>query len=278
MSTPSDSETPAPVQRWDRRVGLPAWVIIAAVLVAGAVGTSLVVGLQYARGAIYESEEWRAGGCLHRLGGSDSGEASSYIVAGCKGDGADVRILQMLRGAGARPADCPADTDEVARSGDDPNTGACVRRLKGDHPGAAGQGGGVVRDGDCWSESAPGEVACAAGGWTARVVGRAAVPDQCPAGRTFDSGRLAQPSAQPVLCFGRGGRVLGTGDCVRDPHLPGTRDAGTRVPHAAPCGGRKAWAKITGVADTTAACRATGANGLVKVRLQYKRLLCVRKP
>jgi len=259
-------------------VGLPAWVIIAAVLVAGAVGTSLVVGLQYARGAIYESEEWRAGGCLHRLSSSAPDDPGSYIVAGCNTGGADVRIVQMLRGSSTRAADCPANTDEVARSGDDPNTAACVRRLKGDHPGDAGKGGGVVRDGDCWSESAPGEVACAATGWTARVVGRAAVKTQCPAGRTFDVGRLPDPSARPVLCFGRGGRVLGTGDCVRDPHMPGTRDARTRVPRAVPCGGRKAWATITGVADTTAACKATGANGLVKVRLQYKRMLCVRKP
>lgn len=277
MTTPSDSETPSPVPRWDRRVGLPAWVIIAAVLVAGAVGTSLVVGLQYARGAIHESEEWHAGGCLHRLSSAEPDAASSFIVAGCGKDGADVRIVQMLRGADARAADCPANTDEVARSGDDPQTAACVRRIEGDHPGDAGKGGGVVRAGDCWSETGPGEVACDATGWTARVVGRAAQKGQCPAGQTFDVGRLSAPSGRPVLCFGRGGRVLGTGDCLRDPHLPGTRDARTGVPHATPCGGRKAWAKITGVADTTAACKATDANGLVKVRLQYKRLLCVRK-
>lgn len=264
--------------RWDRRVGLPAWVIIAAVLVAGAVGTSLVVGLQYARGAIYESEQWRAGGCLHRLSSSEPNVPASFVVAGCGKDGADVRILEMLRGADARPADCPASTDEVARSGDDPATAACVRRLKGDHPGDPGKGGGVVRAGDCWSESAPGEVACDATGWTARVVGRAARVDRCPAGRTFDAGRLPEPSGRPILCFGRGGRVLGTGDCVRNPHLPGVRDPRTRVPAAAPCGTRNAWAKITGVAGTSSGCKATGANGLVKVRLQYKRLLCVRKP
>lgn len=266
----------APAGRWDRRVGLPAWVIIGAVLVAGVLGTGIVVGLQYARGAIHESQEWHAGGCLHRLSSADPGTPSSFIVAGCGKDGADVRILQMLHGASARPADCPASTDEVARSGDDAGTSACVRRLDGDHPGDPGKGGGVVRAGDCWSETAPGEVACSATGWTARVVGRAARKEQCPAGKTFDVGELGEPSARPVLCFGRGGRVLGTGDCVRDPHLPGGRDKQTRVPHAAPCGKRHAWAKITGVADTVSGCKDTGANGLVKVRLEYKHLLCVK--
>lgn len=273
--SPSGTETPSPVPRWDRRVGLPAWVIIAAVLVAGAVGTGLVAGLQYARGAIHESEEWHAGGCLHRLSSAAPDDPSSFNVAGCKGDGADVRIIEMLRGASARPADCPADTDEVAHSGDDPSTSACVRRLDGDHPGDPGKGGGVVRDGDCWSETAPGEVACSAAGWTARVVGRAANKDQCPAGRTFDVGKLPQPSARPVLCFGRGGRVLGTGDCVARLQRRGARTSG---PRAVPCGSAKAWGKVTGVADTTAGCKTTGALTGVKVRLQYKRLLCVRKP
>jgi hypothetical protein len=258
-------------------VGLPAWVIIGAVLIAGALGTSLVVGLQYARGAIYESEEWHAGGCLHRLSSAEQDDPSSFIVTGCNTGGADVRIVQMLRGTSARPADCPASTDEVARSGDDATTAACVRRLKDDHPGDAGKGGGVVRAGDCWSETGPGEVACAGGAWTAKVVGRAAQKDQCPAGRTFDVGRLPEPSARPVLCFGRGGRVLGTGDCVRDPHLPGARDARTGVPRTSPCGGARAWGRITGVADSVTGCKDTGANALVKVRLAYKRMLCVRR-
>ena len=152
---------------------------------------------------------------------------------------------------------------------------ACVRRLEGDHPGDAGKGGGVVRDGDCWSESAPGEVACASGGWTARVVGRAVDKTQCPAGRTFDVGKLSQPSARPVLCFGRGGRVLGTGDCLAHPKHRGRE---VELPRAIPCGSRKAWAKVTGVADTTQNCKATGAMAIVKARLQYKQLLCVRKP
>jgi hypothetical protein len=80
-----------------------------------------------------------AGGCLR---------FNDDTVRSAPCDRADVKITRVL--PGGRSGDfqrCPQDTDGAAEF--DGGRTACVRNLDGDHPGDPGNGGGVLRSGDC---------------------------------------------------------------------------------------------------------------------------------
>jgi len=269
MTVPPASPPRTP--RWDRRVGPPAWVIIGIVLVTGVLGTAAVAGVQWVRHTVSPSGSWQSGDCLHRQ--ADSGEKPSYQPTSCDGPDADAKVLRTLPGSFAPKADCPAETDEIAHGAEDPSAQACVRRTAAPHPGDAGRGGGVLRAGDCWSKSAHREVACSTHGWYGKAVARVAQPKQCPAGTTFDAARITATSTHPWLCFGTGGQVLAAGACIRSPGGPANHD---RRPSRVRCHGGHAWARVTGVADTTGGCKKTSANHVVPAPTTYKRFLCVR--
>ena len=141
----------------------------------------------------------------------------------------------QVNGLAPTPPSCPAETDEFISLG--PGRTACVRSAKGPHPGDAGKGGGILRAGDCVALRG-GERACSSKGWYGRVTGVAASVRKCPAG-TIEALNLGQWA---VVCLGRGGQVVSTGDCVV---RPATSTSAGRIVKV-DCSSGSAWAKVTG--------------------------------
>ncbi len=164
---------------------------------------------------------WIEGACVRR-------EGTTVGLATC--DRSSGRVSRIA----AAPPRCPADTDEFVSLG--PGRTACVRNTREPHPGDPGNGGGLLRAGDCIA-FAGGERACAAKGWYGRVTGVAGSQRQCPQG-TADTLKLRGGS---VVCLGRGGRVIAAGDCVERPAL---HTSARRIVKVS-CSSPKAWAKIT---------------------------------
>jgi hypothetical protein len=166
---------------------------------------------------------------------------AEYAAARC-GDGAAYAKITKMGAGTAVPSlngdetleklGCAIDTDEVAQVKGPyglPGQLACLRRLKGPHPGDPGQGGGLVRAGDCvqvldrYTDNVR-EAACTnkdwiVGGanfgkeWFGQIVGRAGSPRGCerPAIYTITLRR----GASPVLCIAKnGGWLPAVGDCV----------------------------------------------------------------
>ncbi len=111
---------------------------------------------------------WRAGACVRR-------EEQAVALTRCSAASGRVLAIGAAR-RGVEPP-CPVDTDEfTAISG---GRVACVRELAGPHPGDPGQGGGLLRAGDCVTRAGE-EWPCARPGWYGRVVARTTSVRSCP--------------------------------------------------------------------------------------------------
>lgn len=176
---------------------------------------------------------WSPGACVRTSG-------SRFDLVPCNmGDSEVVAMAADPPGLGG----CPESTDEVLRVGQ--GRTACTRNVLDPHPGAPGQGGGVLRAGDCLGLDGR-ERPCSHPGWYGKAVAIAADRASCPRD-TLDA--LALGDA--VACLGKGGQVLAEGACVA--RLPGdevTRSAIDRVE----CGSRRAWARVTSFAPKAERC------------------------
>ncbi|GAA3442203.1 hypothetical protein [Planomonospora venezuelensis] len=200
---------------------------------------------------------WRQGACVGRNG-------SVFRLVPC-GE-ADGRVISVV---GGRPADCPGETDEIVRIRVASETGeqfspslrtdrtACVRNLRQPHPGDPGEGGGVLRPGDCLALRG-GERPCSASGWYGRVLALVDRTDECPR-RALDALLVDERS---IACLGEGRRMLSVGDCV-------VRPAGRKVSREAlsstSCGSSRAWAEVTGRVVSRGRCP-EGSDRYLKVR------------
>lgn len=214
-------------------VGVTAVVVIAVVVGVGALITSQPVASppdRALRPANTSTLTWIQGTCVHRLG-------TTVELTTC--DHASGRVSRIA----TAPPRCPEDTDEFVSLG--PGRTACVRNVGGPHLGDPGSGGGILRAGDCIAFTG-GERPCATKGWYGRVTGVAASPSVCPR-KTADTLKLKDGS---VVCLGRGGQVIGTGDCVQ---RPAVRTSTRRIVKVG-CSSPKAWAKITGRVHSAARC------------------------
>jgi len=175
-------QSPANGRTWRFRA---ARVAMKAVLVVAGMAVMLVV-LERTVG----SRRWIPGNCV---GPSSSGDA--YDTVGCESSQAAGKIIKMLQGPprllGEAP--CPEETDATYDLALLFQT-ACVRNLKPPHPGDPGQGGGVVRVGDCLGSPTPSlnfrEKPCADGDWYGKVVALVGEVTACPAASTVEAYEL----------------------------------------------------------------------------------------
>lgn len=146
--------------------------------------------------------------------------------------GAGTAVPSLNGDATLEKLGCVIDTDEVAQVKGPyglPGQLACLRKLKAPHPGDPGQGGGLVRTGDCvqvvarYTDNVH-EAACTNKDWIkdganfgkewfGQIVGRASSPRGCkkPAIYTITLRR----GRSPVLCIAKnGGWLPAVGDCV----------------------------------------------------------------
>ncbi|MFF5206740.1 hypothetical protein [Streptosporangium sp. NPDC000396] len=223
---------------------------------------------------------WKKGACVKR-------EGARFDLAPC--EAADGKVTSVV---GAWAPDCPADTDELvkiepaamspsaasaisaasaASEASSPGRGtaveaphdfgagrtACVRDLDPPHPGDPGEGGGVLRAGDCVALGGN-ERPCSEEGWYGRALAVVERAGQCPR-RTLDAFTVGP---RVVACLGEGGRVLAVGDCV-------TRPRGRLVSRGAldrvPCGSARAWAKVTARTGSQDRCP-DGSDRYLRVR------------
>ncbi|MDQ1392880.1 MAG: hypothetical protein QOF30_1857 [Acidimicrobiaceae bacterium] len=111
--------------------------------------------------------------------------------------------------------DCPDDADSYQLLNANLQT-ACLRNLHPPHPGDVGEGGGVLRTGDCISHGS--EVACRTPDIYAMVTDRVADVSRCPDG-TLEFVKLSS-AARPIACLNNGPGVVRPGDCVDSPAQP----------------------------------------------------------
>jgi hypothetical protein len=206
---------------------------------------------------------WTVGACVRR-------QERALALADCAA--ASGRVLAIgVRASGAEPR-CPADTDEFASITH--GRTACVRNLRAPHPGDPGQGGGVLRAGDCVVLRG-GEWPCAQGDWYGRVVARAGSARDCPRA-TLETLGIRRG---PVLCLGRGGRVLAPGDCVRrPPDGPADGDSLERDSLVkVSCSSPRAWAEVTARVATRAHCpKRSDQYLLTPGRKPFRAVTCLR--
>ncbi|MEW2354105.1 hypothetical protein [Spirillospora sp. NPDC029432] len=177
--------------------------------------------------------------------------------------------------------DCPEGTDGAARvsigSDDERYWEACVRNLKGPHPGDPGAGGAWIAKGDCVSSARfgfGGEKPCSASDWYGKVIARVAAENECPSPQTLETMRLRSfgggSISKPVLCLGRGGGVLGAGDCIQDPSFA---FAGLKK---ADCGTEAAIAKIAARVQTRRECPSTSTH-VIEAKEALLPVMCLQK-
>ncbi|TDC75258.1 hypothetical protein [Actinomadura sp. 7K507] len=177
--------------------------------------------------------------------------------------------------------DCPDGTDGITNvtveTGSKRYYEACVRNIKGPHPGDPGAGGALLSVGDCVSGGSLGiggkEEPCSGSEWYGKVIARVDSERSCPAKtletmkmRSFAGGEVARP----VLCLGAGGGVLATGDCIGDPSF----NIGS-LPKA-DCGTGKAVAKVVGRVKSKQECPAEGTHFMTSDG-GYLPVLCLKK-
>jgi hypothetical protein len=160
-------------------------LILAAVLVV-LVGFVALVGLIATRAADREKAAnpalFEEGGCV-----KSAGVQGRLEPAACSDPAAVGKVIGVVAGSFApSAAPCPDATDVAGTSSY--LQAVCVRNLQGPHPGDAGQGGGVLRPGDCivdvdeYSFAPDPEVACAAAEAAYQVLAVVAETDRCVAG------------------------------------------------------------------------------------------------
>ena len=135
----------------------------------------------------------------------------------CSSRGAQARLLAVTSLSAADP--CPLATDELVPLVDAVTEYGCLRRLAPPHPGDPGNGGGVLRVGDCVGDpdaGPPGEEArCGSPRDWGKVAAIAVNRSRCPA-RAVDFLTRPTSSSKPILCLARGPGVMTAGDCVTD--------------------------------------------------------------
>ncbi|WP_203873453.1 hypothetical protein [Planobispora takensis] len=267
---------------------MPALGVTAAVTVAVVAATGVFIAGRAERAheatraaeAATAALTWKKGACVEREGGR-------FALVLC--DDADGRVISMV---GLRAPDCPVITDEFVRittppvtpspkapaspaskasspKASDPERAeagmsasrsdrtACVRNLRGPHPGDPGRGGGVLRAGDCLTLR-EGERPCSAEGWYGKVLAVVERSSACPR-EALDAIALDD---RAVACLGEGGRVLSAGDCVA---RPGGRLVSREALVKAPCASGRAWAKVTARAEARSGCP-RGSDRYLRVR------------
>ncbi|WP_433416284.1 hypothetical protein ACQP1V_39840 [Microtetraspora malaysiensis] len=207
--------------------GITAGVVI--VLAIG-LGVVVVTGREASLGTAGAPLTWTEGACVLRTG------TRVGLVLCERATGRVVAINDS-------PPRCPADTDEFVSLGS--GRTACVRNVGGRHPGDPGNGGGVLRTGDCVAVRG-GERPCAGGDWYGQVIGVVESARRCPLG-TVEALPL---KGGDVACLGKGGRVVAAGDCVERPELP----TSSRLLVKVPCASDRVWAKITGRVEAPGRC------------------------
>ncbi|WP_141581158.1 hypothetical protein [Actinomadura sp. WMMA1423] len=227
--------------------------------------------------------------CVDTAFGMDDGDRiPPSLRVSCDDAKAKAKVLKVVGKKeasafqfGSRPLpDCPSGTDGFTnvREKKDEKTyyEACVRNLKGAHPGDPGAGGAFLTAGDCVSSGSIGfgkEQPCSKPDWYGKVVARVAAEKSCPAG-TLETMKLRSlgggSTANPVLCLGAGGGVLSPGDCIKDPSF-NIGDLGK-----AECGSGDAVAKVVGRVSTTKECPAEATNYMTSEGA-FRPVLCLKK-
>ncbi|MEU8797161.1 hypothetical protein [Spirillospora sp. NPDC048819] len=256
--------------------------VVAALLVA-ALGVSMFKDIGETTGPL------KAEQCVDTGFGTDAGNkipASRRVP--CGDSEAKAKVLKITGegeasafgfGTRAEP-DCPAGTDGITnvtlKTGDKHYFEACVRNVKGPHPGDPGAGGALLSAGDCVSGGSVGfgkETPCSGSTWYGKVIARVDAERSCPAKtletmrmRSFGGGKVTRP----VLCLGAGGGVLAAGDCIGDPSFK------IGGPEKADCGSTQAVAKVVGRVAAEKECPAEATHVMTSDGA-YLPVLCMKK-
>ena len=266
------------------------------VFVFAGLAVVVVLGVVAAGAAVFQSAASRPSGpvaadqCVDTDFGMETGNripASTRVE--CDDAKAKAKVLKVTAereatayrfGSTAEP-DCPGGTDAIAyvrvEAGAKTYYEACVRNIKGPHPGDPGAGGALLSVGDCVSGGSLGlggkEKPCSGDDWYGQVVARVDAEASCPA-KTLETMKLRSfgggDVTRPVLCLGPGGGVLQTGDCIGDP----TYAVGG--PKKAACGDQRAVAKVLGRVKTKQECPG-GSTHTMSAEGAYLPVLCLKK-
>ncbi|MFI0349501.1 hypothetical protein [Actinomadura sp. 9N407] len=221
--------------------------------------------------------------------GAKSNTIPASLRVACEDPKAKAKVVKITR-EGKRSSfqvnatsspDCPDGADGVThvslKTGDAEYWEACVRNLKGPHPGDPGAGGAMISTGDCVGGATVGfgrEEPCSGSDWYGKVISRADSPEECPAPQTLETMTLKSFSGgapeRPVLCLGRGGGVIGAGDCIQDPSFAfgGLKKAN--------CGTDDAIAKVEARVKTKQECPSTATHFLESEEALLK-VMCLKK-
>jgi hypothetical protein len=205
---------PYGVKAWSAFWGLSRRRVFLYLLVSGATSSIVGVALLFAFGVFPPklAKPLGSGDCVNitanDLKRTSCANATSIILSVDKNSGST--FLSLEGGV-----NCPEDTDSFKLLNASLQT-ACLRNLHPPHPGDVGEGGGVLRRGDCIKSGS--EVACATPDVYATVTDRVADPTRCPDG-TLEFVKLSS-AARPIACLDNGRGVVGPGDCVYSPSLP----------------------------------------------------------
>jgi hypothetical protein len=152
-------------------------ILVALVAVVGLVATRAADREKAANPALFTE-----GGCVKPAEVEDR-----FLPAACDDPAAEGKVIAVVAGGFAPSAiPCPEDTDIAGTSSY--LQAVCVRNLRGPHPGDAGQGGGVLRSGDCivdvdeYTFAPNPEVPCSDTDATYQVLVRVPEAARCPAG------------------------------------------------------------------------------------------------
>jgi hypothetical protein len=188
---------------WQLRRGTALRFVFLSAVASAVAGTALLTAF----GTFPPEQHPLARGDCVRLAGGD------IIRTSCAA--ADARAFATgfdsdIGGVFGNP-DCPEDTDffkliSIRRLG-------CFRNLAPPHPGDTGEGGGIVRTGDCVSSGfvEGSEVQCRSRHVYARVTGRVDAVRDCPP-KTVEFAELNTDS-RPIACLG-GREIIQVGDCL----------------------------------------------------------------
>jgi hypothetical protein len=185
-------------------------------------------------------------------------------VVGCAAPDASARAVRAL--ADRPDNECPADTDLAVATG---GTLLCLVNLRAPHPGVPGQGGGVIRAGDCVANPATGqteELVCAKGGYYAIVLARVDRTAQCPP--PASEALSLRAAIHPVACLRPRAEV---GSCIDRPTVG--------PPDPVPCTDRRAVGKVLARAVTAGRCPVHTTNTVNALfGLPGKRVICLTRP
>lgn len=190
--------------------------------------------------------------------------AAGRVGLDCGSPEAFGKVTATVPGTGG--AECPIDTDEVLTTTAAAAT-ACVRALRPPHAGDPGQGGGVIRVGDCVGNPGTGRTAeqpCARRGYYGQVVARVDTASQCASPAAEAVSLIG--AAHPVFCLAPrattgsclGQAVVGPPDPVvcTDPHATGRILARVGQVSACPTGTASTVQEIFGLPASRVVCLA----------------------